>query len=122
MQNIPGRTSILEYCCSCLVGRRTIGCCAHTIDSAVTDEEAQYERDQSGTTINDSENFKWMEDILPIGREHFTVNSGNVQAVTKEETAITIAKIMEFFISDEIIDYMVEKTNAYAELFKRLHT
>ncbi|CAH2105465.1 unnamed protein product [Euphydryas editha] len=29
--NIPGRTGIIEYCCSCLVGRRTIGCCAHTM-------------------------------------------------------------------------------------------
>ncbi|CAK1603536.1 unnamed protein product [Parnassius mnemosyne] len=29
--NIPGRTGITEYCCSCLVGRRTVGCCAHVM-------------------------------------------------------------------------------------------
>ncbi|KPJ07452.1 hypothetical protein RR48_08465 [Papilio machaon] len=27
--DVPGRTAIVEYCCSCLVGRRTLGCCAH---------------------------------------------------------------------------------------------
>ncbi|KAF9424294.1 hypothetical protein HW555_000433 [Spodoptera exigua] len=27
--NVSGRTGIIEYCCNCLVGRRTIGCCAH---------------------------------------------------------------------------------------------
>lgn len=29
--NVPGRSGISEYCCSCLVGRRTVGCCAHTM-------------------------------------------------------------------------------------------
>ncbi|XP_045455076.1 uncharacterized protein LOC123664602 [Melitaea cinxia] len=29
--NVPGRAGIVEYCCSCLVGRRTVGCCAHTM-------------------------------------------------------------------------------------------
>lgn len=29
--DIPGRTGIVEYCCSCLVGRRTLGCCAHVM-------------------------------------------------------------------------------------------
>ncbi|CAH2095644.1 unnamed protein product [Euphydryas editha] len=29
--NRSGREGIVEYCCSCLVGRRTVGCCAHTM-------------------------------------------------------------------------------------------
>ncbi|XP_047024539.1 uncharacterized protein LOC124633388 [Helicoverpa zea] len=29
--NVPGRAGIVEYCCNCLVGRRTIGCCAHVM-------------------------------------------------------------------------------------------
>ncbi|GBP34176.1 hypothetical protein EVAR_30728_1 [Eumeta japonica] len=29
--NVSGRLGITEYCCSCLVGRRTIGCCAHVM-------------------------------------------------------------------------------------------
>lgn len=29
--DVPGRTGITEYCCSCLVGRRTVGCCAHVM-------------------------------------------------------------------------------------------
>lgn len=29
--NVPSRAGIVEYCCSCLVGRRTIGCCAHSM-------------------------------------------------------------------------------------------
>ncbi|CAG4980978.1 unnamed protein product [Colias eurytheme] len=28
---ISGREGIIEYCCNCLVGRRTVGCCAHTM-------------------------------------------------------------------------------------------
>lgn len=27
--NVSGREAILQYCCNCIVGRRTIGCCAH---------------------------------------------------------------------------------------------
>lgn len=26
-----GRQAIVEYCCNCIVGRRTIGCCAHVM-------------------------------------------------------------------------------------------
>lgn len=29
--NVSGREGIVEYCCNCLVGRRTIGCCAHVM-------------------------------------------------------------------------------------------
>lgn len=29
--NISGRSGIVEYCCNCLVGRRTVGCCAHVM-------------------------------------------------------------------------------------------
>lgn len=29
--NVSGRDGIVEYCCNCLVGRRTIGCCAHVM-------------------------------------------------------------------------------------------
>lgn len=29
--NVSGRGGIVEYCCNCLVGRRTIGCCAHVM-------------------------------------------------------------------------------------------
>uniref|UniRef100_A0A2H1VBB2 SFRICE_028392 n=1 Tax=Spodoptera frugiperda TaxID=7108 RepID=A0A2H1VBB2_SPOFR len=27
--NTEGRTAIKQYCCNCMVGRRTVGCCAH---------------------------------------------------------------------------------------------
>lgn len=29
--NVSGREAIIEYCCNCLVGRRTVGCCAHVM-------------------------------------------------------------------------------------------
>lgn len=29
--NVNGREGIIEYCCNCIVGRRTVGCCAHTM-------------------------------------------------------------------------------------------
>lgn len=28
---MSSRDGIVEYCCNCLVGRRTIGCCAHVM-------------------------------------------------------------------------------------------
>lgn len=31
INNIPGREAIQQYCCNCLVGRRTVGCCAHVM-------------------------------------------------------------------------------------------
>lgn len=44
----------------------------------------------------------------------------NVEAVSNEEGKITIEKIMEYFLSDDLIDYMVEKTNSYAVLLKQV--
>lgn len=29
--NATGRTAIHQYCCNCIVGRRTVGCCAHVM-------------------------------------------------------------------------------------------
>ena len=29
--NRSGREQIEQYCCNCIVGRRTVGCCAHTM-------------------------------------------------------------------------------------------
>lgn len=29
--NNSSRSSIVEYCCNCLVGRRTVGCCTHVM-------------------------------------------------------------------------------------------
>lgn len=28
---VNGREGIKEYCCNCIVGRRTVGCCAHVM-------------------------------------------------------------------------------------------
>ncbi|XP_047029464.1 uncharacterized protein LOC124637154 [Helicoverpa zea] len=29
--NVSGREAVEHYCCNCIVGRRTVGCCAHTM-------------------------------------------------------------------------------------------
>ncbi|KAL0879440.1 hypothetical protein ABMA27_003191 [Loxostege sticticalis] len=29
--SLSGRDAIIQYCCNCIVGKRTVGCCAHTM-------------------------------------------------------------------------------------------
>lgn len=41
--NVSGREGITEYCCNCLVGRRTIGCCAHVMTIVWYLEWARYQ-------------------------------------------------------------------------------
>lgn len=87
--------------------------------------DMDYERESLENENNDNgDDTQWSETILPIGREQFIGNSGlqNFDAVTNEEGSVNIIKVMEYFVNNDILDYMVEKTNAYAHLLKRAQT
>lgn len=62
----------------------------------------------------------WEEDILPIGREIFTGKSGvlDVQSIYDESGDISVMKIYEYLVSNDLIELMVNKTNNYANMLK----
>lgn len=44
-----GRKGTVEYCCNCLVGRRTVGCCAHVMTMVWYLGWARYEHNISAS-------------------------------------------------------------------------
>ncbi|CAH2103079.1 unnamed protein product [Euphydryas editha] len=96
-------------------------------ESEDEEENSQIEEQQVCATEFETETNQdptWMEYILPIGRETFIGSSGlqNTLVIRNQDGSVAIEKIMEYFVCDEIFHCMVEKTNSYAELLKRVRT
>lgn len=66
---------------------------------------------------------QWKTDVLPLGRETFIGNHGvqNMDAIT-EDGHVSLQKIYNYFVPDDLIDEMVIHTNNYARLLKELRT
>ncbi|XP_045449957.1 piggyBac transposable element-derived protein 4-like [Melitaea cinxia] len=93
-------------------------------DESEDEEENSQIEEQQVCETETNQDPTWVEYILPIGRETFIGSSGlqNTLVIRNQDGSVAIEKIMEYFVSDEIFHCMVEKTNSYAELLKRVRT
>lgn len=89
-------------------------------EDTIIAEEPLLDDNTSDEELEDNE--IWLEEILPIGREKFIGKAGvqDIQAITDENGSVSLMKVVEYIITDDIIDYMVEKTNNYAEIYKQV--